>query len=144
MDYKNIQCVAHGLVLKGTKILVYKVEDKVKKKSFYRLIGGHIEFGESASNALKREFKEEIDEEIEIIQKIKVFENIFTYKGKDQHEFVSLFEVKFLNKNPYNKNIIIGQEGPHRTFEAKWIDISDFDDIQKVLYPPEVLEYLSK
>ena len=140
----NIQCVTHGLVLKDSKILVYEVEDKVKKKTFFRLIGGHIEFGESASAALKREIKEEIDEEIEIIQKLKVFENIFTYKGRSQHEFVSLFEVRFLNKNPYSKNIITGHEGPHRTFKAKWIDVSDFDGIQKVLYPPEVLDYLSK
>ena len=73
MDSRNIQCVVHGLVLKGSKILVYKVEDKVKKKSFYRLIGGHIEFGESASNALKREFKEEIGEEIQIVQKLVLY-----------------------------------------------------------------------
>ena len=140
----NIQCVAHGLVMKDSKILVYKVQDKVKKKSFFRLIGGHIEFGESASDALKREFKEEIDEDIEIIQKLKVFENMFTYKGRDQHEFVSLFEVKFISKKPYEENIIIGHEGPHRTFKARWIDVSDFDGVQKVLYPPEVLECLCK
>ena len=55
---KNIQCVAHGLVFNKSKILAYEVEDEVKKKSFFRLIGGHIEFGESASEALKREFEE--------------------------------------------------------------------------------------
>ena len=144
MDSRNIQCVAHGLVLKGSKILAYKVEDKVEKRSFYRLIGGHIDFGESASDALKREFKEEIDEEIQIVKKLDVFENIFTYKGKSQHEFVSLFEIKFLSEKPYSKNVIIGHEGPHRTFKAKWIDFRDFDGIQKVFYPPEILSHLSK
>ena len=76
---RKIQCVAHGLVLKKSKILVYEVNDKVKKKSFFRLIGGHVEFGESASDTLIREFKEEIDQEIKIVQKLEVFENIFIY-----------------------------------------------------------------
>ncbi len=141
---KNIQCISHGLIVSGSKILVYDVEDKVKKKTFFRLIGGHIEFGESASEALKREFKEEIDQEIEIICKLDTFENIFVYKGSKQHEFVSLFKVEFLNKDIYNSNVIVGQEGPDRTFEAKWIEVSEFRNNKKVLYPPEVLSYLSK
>jgi len=141
---KNIQCVTHGLILNQSKILVYEVEDKIKKKSFFRLIGGHIEFGESASEALKREFIEEINQEIQIVRKLDVFENIFTYKGDSQHEFVSLFEVKFLNKDMYKKNNIIGHEGPNRKFYAQWIDFSEFQDNQKVLYPPETLAYLTK
>jgi len=139
-----IQCVAHGLVIKGSKILVYSVEDKVKKRIFFRLIGGHIEFGESASDALKREFEEEIDQEIKIVRKLNTFENIFIYKGSNQHEFVSLFEVELLNKDIYEANIIIGHEGPERTFEAKWIEVNEFINNQKVLFPPEVLNHLSK
>ena len=141
---KNIQCVVHGLIIKDSKVLTYEVQDKVKKKSFFRLIGGHIEFGESASDALIREFKEEIDEEIKIVQKLDVFENIFIYKGSPQHEFVSLFEVEFLNKDIYDIDNIVGCEGPYRTFNAKWIDNNQFLSGQKVLYPPEVLDYLSK
>ena len=141
---KNIQCVAHGLVFNKSKILAYEVEDEVKKKSFFRLIGGHIEFGESASEALKREFEEEINQEIQIISKLDVFENIFVYKGDNQHEFVSLFEVKFLNKDIYKKNNITGHEGPTRKFYAKWIDIGEFQSRQKILYPPETLNYLPK
>ena len=140
----NIQCVTHGLVFNESKILVYKVEDEIKKKSFFRLIGGHIDFGESASDALKREFKEEINQKIKIIQKLDVFENIFVYKGNDQHEFVSLFEIEFLNKDIYKKKNIIGHEGPHRTFNARWIKIQEFKNNNKVLYPPNILRYLSK
>ena len=140
----NIQCVTHGLVFNESKILVYKVEDKIKKKSFFRLIGGHIDFGESASDALKREFKEEINQRIKIIQKLDVFENIFFYKGNNQHEFVSLFEIEFSNKDIYKKENIIGQEGPHRTFNAKWIEIHKFKNKSKRLYPPHILNYLSK
>ena len=100
----NIQCVTHGLVTCKDKILVYKVIDSFDNKSFYRLIGGHIEFGEPASSALKREFKEEVDQDIEIVSHLESFENIFFYKGKTKHEFLSLFKVKFIDKSIYDKD----------------------------------------
>ena len=85
-----IQCVSLGLISNKSDILVYQVTDHVSNNSFFRLIGGHIEFGETAIEALKREFKEETDQEIININSIGVFENIFFYKGEEQHEFVSL------------------------------------------------------
>lgn len=139
---RKIQSVSHGIVTHKSKVLVYRVEDKLTKKSFFRLIGGHIEFGESASDALVREFKEEINENIQIVRNLSIFENIFFYNGKKQHEFVALFEIKFLNKDLYNKQLIIGSEGPHRTYNARWVPINDFKNNSKILYPPEILEYL--
>ena len=73
----NIQCVAHGIVHHNERILVYNVIDKSSKKSFYRSIGGHVEFGESSSDTLIREFKEEINEGISVFKKLGTYENIF-------------------------------------------------------------------
>tara|TARA_B110000116_G_C16736500_1_gene536321 strand:+ start:196 stop:615 length:420 start_codon:yes stop_codon:yes gene_type:complete len=138
----KIQCVSHGLIINESNILVYEVFDKISHKSFFRLIGGHIEFGESASGALIREFKEEINQEIEIVKHIDTFESIFFYNGKDRHEFVSLFNIKFLNKSVYNQRNIIGYEGPDRTFVADWIPIKEFTNKSKIIYPLNILEYL--
>ena len=138
----NIQCVTHGLVTCKDKILVYKVIDSFDNKSFYRLIGGHIEFGEPASSALKREFKEEVGQDIEIVSHLESFENIFFYKGKTKHEFLSLFKVEFIDKSIYDKDKIVGIEGPDRTFVAKWIPLIEFTENRKYLYPPKVLDYL--
>ena len=138
----NIQCVSHGLALSKDKILVYKVTDIVNKKSFFRLIGGHIEFGESASVALKREFKEEINQNIRIVQQLDTFENIFFYNGKNRHEFVSLFQIEFIDESVYQKNNIIGNEGPNRTFAAEWVSIKKFKNNHKILYPPNTLNYI--
>ena len=134
--------MAHGLSVYNSKVLVYSVKDKINKKKFFRLIGGHIEFSEKSSEALLREFKEEIDQEVRIVEKLDVFENIFFYNGKDCHEFVSLFQVEFLNKEIYNQNNIIGNEGPERTFNAEWIPISEFKNKSRILFPPKILEYL--
>ena len=131
-----------GLVLNYSNILTYQVIDKISHNSFFRLFGGHIEFGESAVDTLKREFKEEINEDIMNINPLGVFENIFFYNGKKQHEFVSLFKCDFSNKKLYDKKEIIGQEGLYRTFNAFWISSNEFKNNEKVLYPPQVLSHI--
>tara|TARA_Y100001970_G_C13830540_1_gene649476 strand:- start:159 stop:578 length:420 start_codon:yes stop_codon:yes gene_type:complete len=138
----GIQCVSHGLVIDQNRILVYKVTDRVSSKSFFRLIGGHIEFGESASKALIREFKEEINQGIRIVKQLNTFENIFFYNGENRHEFVSLFEIEFVNELVYKQDSIIGSEGPNRTFTAKWIPVEEFKNNNKMLYPPVILNYI--
>ena len=140
---KNIQCVSLGLIIFNNKILAYSVKDTVSEDVFYRLIGGHIEFGEKAEIALKREFKEEIDKDINIIKKIDVFENLYFYNGHHCHEFVSLFLAEFVDDRMYDIDSITGNEGPLRTYEAYWVPVEEFENNDKVLYPPEILKYLS-
>ena len=115
---------------------------EISKNSFFRLIGGHIEFGETGVEALKREFKEEINENIINIKSVGVFENIFFYNGKEQHEFVSLFSCDFVNKEMYKKKEIVGHEGPDRIFHASWEPIDQFKNEKKVLYPDQLLNYI--
>jgi ADP-ribose pyrophosphatase YjhB (NUDIX family) len=139
---EKIQCVALGVVVKNNFILTYSVEDKVSKDIFYRLIGGHIDFGEPSEVALIREFKEEIDAEINIVKQLDVFENIYFYNGNNCHEFVSLFLVEFLDDEIYELESIVGHEGPSRTYKASWVPIEDFKNNKKILYPPEILNHI--
>ena len=139
---KIIQSVSLGLISREDKILCYDVKDKISKDIFFRLIGGHIDFGESADLALKREFKEEVNQDIKIIEKLDVFENIYFYNGNNCHEFVSLFLVDFLDSDMYKINCIKGSEGPDRTYEAKWYHVNDFKKGDKTLYPPRILNYI--
>ena len=80
--FKEIRPIAIGIVKKGNKILVGEGFDKVKNQTFYRSLGGGIEFQETSKEALKREFKEELNIDIEVKELLSVEENIFTYKGK--------------------------------------------------------------
>ena len=89
-----------------------------------------------------REFKEEIDKQISIVKKLDVFENIYFYNGNNCHEFVSLFLIDFSDDEMYEISSIIGHEGPTRTYEASWVPVEDFKNQNKILYPPEILDYI--
>ena len=76
--FKEIRPVVLGLATHNGKLLVSKGYDKVKDRHFYRAIGGGIEFLEKSHEALKREFKEEIGKDVEIIGYVGTVENFFT------------------------------------------------------------------
>ncbi len=137
-----IQCVSHGLVVKNSQILVYKVVDKVSNKSFYRSIGGHVEFGEDSAQTLRREFKEEINRDILITKKLGIYENIFSYKGEKSHEYVSLYMVEFEDQSVYDMKEIVGNEGPFRQFIASWIPINKFLNNEEIIFPEQTLIHL--
>ena len=67
--FKEIRPVVLGIVKKDNKILVSEGFDKVKKQTFYRCLGGGIEFLETSVEALKREYQEELHIDIEIENK---------------------------------------------------------------------------
>ena len=59
--FQVIRPVVLGIAKRDNKILVSEGYDKVKNQTFYRCLGGGIEFFETSQEALVREFKEELD-----------------------------------------------------------------------------------
>lgn len=137
--YKEIRPVVLGLVRKNNKILVGKGYDKVKKEYFYRCLGGGIEFLETSKEALKREFKEELNIDIEVKDFCTVIENIFIYQGKKAHELLLFYNIDIADKDIkeiYN----ISDNG--NDFVACWVDINEFKRKEKILYPEKIFDYL--
>ena len=135
--FKEIRPIVLGLAIKDDKLLVSECVDTVSNQTFYRCLGGGIEFLERRSDALKREFKEEIDVDIIIKEFLGVSENIFNFNGKDAHELVFYYSIDIPESN-YREKYIDSDDGG----EAKWISIHEFKNGEKVLYPKEVFSYL--
>ena len=106
--FKEIRPIALGIVKKNNKILVGEGYDKVKNEVFYRCIGGGIEFLEDSKEALKREFKEEINIDIIVGEFLGVAENIFTYNGKNAHELILFYNVHIKDEDYKEKYNIDG------------------------------------
>lgn len=138
MEIRNI---AICLISNDDKIFVSEGRDEVKNETFYRPLGGGIEFGELAGETAIREFKEEINAEIEVLSHLHTFENIFTWNGNYGHQIVFLLSAEFKDLSFYDRdNIVCNEEGVD--FIAKWVKKSEFIEKRKTLYPKGLSEYL--
>ena len=142
MTIQQIRVITICIIRKGDSILVFEGYDHVKNQTFYRPLGGGIEFGESSSKALQREFKEEINAKLTNLSYFRTLENIFTCYGRTGHEIVIIYKGEFANKTFYDKSVIIGKEDNGDAFKALWMPIADFKKGQFPLYPDGLLELL--
>ena len=139
--FKEIRPIALGIAIKNKKLLVSEGFDSVKKQTFYRCLGGGIEFLEKSEDALKREFLEEINSNIIVKDFLGITENIFTYEGENAHELVFYYEIEIPEKDYKEEYTIIDN---NKNNKVKWIDIGEFISKNKTLYPEEVLKYITK
>lgn len=137
--FKEIRPIVLGIVKKNNKILVSKGYDKTKNEIFYRSIGGGIEFLENSKEALKREFKEELNIDINVGKFVGISENIFTYNGKNAHELILFYNVG-INDSDYKEKYHIIDDNCET--DAIWIDIDKFLDRELKIYPKEIFKYL--
>ena len=136
--FKEIRPIVLGVAIKDNKLLVGEGFDKVKNQTFYRPLGGGIEFLEKSDEALKREFLEEINISIDIGKFLGLSENIFTYQGKNAHEMILYYTIKISDED-YKEEYIVNDD--HGQSRAIWVDISEFKNNNKILYPEEILNY---
>ena len=138
--FKEIRPIVLGVIIKDNKLLVSKGYDKVKKQYFYRCLGGGIEFKETSTDALKREFLEEINKEILVKDFLGVSENIFTFDGNDAHEIVFFYSADF-KPSDYQDEYTMIEDGQKQD-TAVWIDIESFKSKKEIVYPEEILKYI--
>ena len=137
--FKEIRPIVLGMVKKDNKVLVSKGYDKIKDETFYRSIGGGIEFLENSKDALKREFKEELNIEISVGNFLGISENIFTYNGKKAHELILFYDAEIRDEDYREKYHIIDD---NCETDAVWIDIEKFKNKELKIYPEQVFNYL--
>ncbi len=122
-----IRSMALCIIRNGDKILVMDGYDPKKDQTFYRLLGGGIDFGEFGKETLEREFQEELAIGLNNIKFVTVSENIFTFNGEKGHEITLIYEANLTQKDFYQKDSIkiLDSKGGHY---ASWQKISDFKE----------------
>ena len=137
----TIRPLAICLFRHGGRVLVAEGYDPVKRETFYRPLGGAIEFGERATDALARELREELDAEITALRRLGVLENLFTFNGKPGHEIVLVFDGEFVDRALYEQPVLHGREHDGSTFRAGWKSLEAFRPGEP-LYPDGLLDLL--
>lgn len=108
---KKIELLARGVAIREGKVLLCRN----KKSDYWYLPGGHIDPGESAAEALEREFLEETGKRVTIGHLLFVHEHFFKQDSKPRHEYSFVFEVQSPHK--------ISAAEKHLEFQ--WVNWSD-------------------
>lgn len=127
------------------RILVAEGYDSIKRQTFYRPLGGKIEFGERGVDTVIRELREEIKAEVTDLHYLGTLENIFTYQGQTGHEIVLVYDGRFMDESLYARASIEGQDDDEPLFSAYWKSLDFFRDKKAPpLYPHGLLDLLDR
>jgi len=137
----HVRPIAICLFRHNDKILVLEGYDPSKGETFYRPLGGGIEFGEYSIDTIHREIMEEIDAEARDLVYIGTLENIFTFDGEPGHEIVQVYDGALVESGLYEQAVIFGHEAEvEEHFQAMWKSLDEFGPGKSILYPDGLLE----
>jgi ADP-ribose pyrophosphatase YjhB (NUDIX family) len=136
-----IRAIAICVFRKGDRILVAEGFDSIKQQTFYRPLGGTIEFGERSDETIRRELLEEIKAEVTGLRLLGVLENIFVYEAEKGHEIVLVYDGQFADRSLYKKTMIPGDEFGS-PFRAIWVELNELGPGKPPLYPVGLVELL--
>jgi ADP-ribose pyrophosphatase YjhB (NUDIX family) len=134
-----VRPIAVGIVRRGDELLLMAVRTDDGTIKGWRPLGGTIEFGERAVDALKREFSEELGVAIGEPKLLTVLENLYTHHDAAGHEIVFVFEAHLADDEVYRKDRFTFDDGGVRN-EVRWVACSRFRTGQEQLFPDGLLE----
>lgn len=141
----RVRPIAIGVVRDRERLLVAEGRDMAKGgQVFYRPLGGAIEFGERAAEAVRREFGEEISADVEVGPLLGVIENVFVYEDQPGHEIVFVLEARLQDSRLRGVDSIASVESDGTGFVARWMPLETFRSGTVPLYPDGLLELISK
>ncbi|MEA5622069.1 NUDIX hydrolase [Nostoc sp. UHCC 0251] len=138
----EIRVIALGLIRNGERIFVSEGYDPVKQETFYRALGGGVDFGETSRAALEREFQEEIQADLTNIKYLGCIENLFIFNGRQGHEIIQLYQCDFVDSKFYQLESLVFSESQTHKHRALWMDISRFKSGEFRLVPEVFFDYL--
>jgi 8-oxo-dGTP pyrophosphatase MutT (NUDIX family) len=116
----------------------------VKGETYYGPLGGGVEFGERAADAVRREMMEELGAELARVRLLGVLENIFTYEGRPGHEIVFVYRGWFADASLYERDELRWTESDGTEWLARWMPLEHFARGGPPLYPAGVYALLSQ
>ncbi|MCA9299002.1 MAG: NUDIX domain-containing protein [Phycisphaerales bacterium] len=123
----QVECIARGVGVTDQKVLVCRDVEG----GYCYLPGGHLEFGESLEDALRREYLEECGLPIVVGPLRHVCEQRFLQNGRERHELTLMFHVEHRSGD-------VPSLEPEIAFE--WLDLASLVDVD--LRPAAVKAWL--
>lgn len=128
MHPKKIELIARALIIQDTKVLLCQN----RERGYWYLPGGHIEPGEAAADALKREILEELGETCRVGPLLLTHELRFVQQRKPRHEVSLVFRVERKRK--------AAPKSQERDIEFAFFDSNSIEAID--LKPKSMVEWI--
>jgi ADP-ribose pyrophosphatase YjhB (NUDIX family) len=80
-----------GVAIHDGAVLLHRADGD----SFWTLPGGRAEHGESAEETIRREMREELDTDADVVRLLWFVENFFPHEGLRYHEIALYFLIRF-------------------------------------------------
>jgi ADP-ribose pyrophosphatase YjhB (NUDIX family) len=142
---RQVRPLALALIRRGDEVLVEEGWDSAKQEKFHRLLGGGIDFGERGADSLRRELREELGSEADMLRHIATLENLFTYEGEPGHEIALIYECTLRDEALYSRDSWETHEDTAReviTHRLAWKPLDAFRAGREILYPDGALSLL--
>jgi 8-oxo-dGTP pyrophosphatase MutT (NUDIX family) len=139
-----VRAIAIGVIRDGDRLFVAEGRDSVTAVTFYRPLGGSIEFGETAAEAVQREFIEESDRAVTQPTYIGTLENRFTNDGMAGHEIVLVYDTAFEDEAMLGTDALDCREANGMPFTARWMPLTGFRNGEAPLYPDGLLDLIER
>lgn len=140
--HNGIRVKAIGLHWREDRLLAAEVPDDTGRIKGVRPLGGSVEFGETWHDALKREFREELDVAIEISGQPLVIENLYQHEGHQGHEIIFVAEIQCPELLNLPDTSISFAEDDGQSWTAGWFSLDTLDIGGPELYPTGLKDHL--
>lgn len=116
-----IECIARAVIVEQGHVLLCQN----RKRGYFYLPGGHIEFSESAAQAAARELMEEAGLTIKPRECLCVQEHVFTQKGRRRHEVNVLLGAGISGK----RRALAPVDSLEEHIAFSWVSVADLKSI---------------
>jgi len=130
----RIETIARGLWRQGDRVLLCR--DLAHGHAY--LPGGHVETGETAAEAVRREIEEECGAHVTVGPPLLCWEAMFKQRGVRKHEITLVFHVEHTGGGPDPDQIVSLED--HIAFE--WAAAAELPAAG--VLPPEVAEWAAR
>jgi len=139
-----VRAIAIGVIRDRDRVFVAEGHDLVTGETFYRPLGGSIEFGETGAETVQREFTEESELTVTRPTYLGALENLFTNDGRPGHEIVLVYETAFEDDGSLGIEAVACREENGMPFTARWMPLATFRSGDAPLYPDGLLEMIER
>lgn len=140
---RRLRVIAIAALVHRDHVLLAEGHDGVKGETFYRPLGGEVEFGERAAEAAARELLEETGLAVEVVATLGTVENHFTFLGEPGHEVVFEFVARLPKDAPLLDLAPIAAVEGEAKFVAKWLPLAEVIGGAHRVYPDALPERLA-